>query len=220
MTIALSSRDANPLFFGCCSTRSRSSMPTNYSTSFSSMASMHRRRPSPSATCRRLALGLDGCTVCAPLDRWSKCMAEASEQQQEKLDDSMQPPMPQDWLLRMLVRQANDYAQEMGITLYVGGLMVSGLLIGHVRYLELLSEVFRSAHGSGRDSAIAIGDELKKASEAEKTLSPEDKNDPHFIHLRDVRFLSPGQPTTNGAENLIWRGRLACVDAWSLGAVQ
>ena len=55
------------------------------------------------------------------------------------------PDAQQDWLLQSLVNMANVSELEIGITLQVSGLLVSGILVGGKKYFEGFAEDFAGA---------------------------------------------------------------------------
>jgi hypothetical protein len=95
------------------------------------------------------------------------------------------------------------------ITLNVGGLLVSGELISSKTYM---AEFMGGALRHKIKSVLADHDELKR--EVENAPKGEDDS----IHLRDARFLIPGQPPIPGVgDRVLWRGRLDSVEGFFLG---
>jgi hypothetical protein len=58
------------------------------------------------------------------------------------------PPHDYDWFLFQLVEWANQFDIEQGITLAVGGAMISGQLISGRRYFEEVAAFLMSATGA------------------------------------------------------------------------
>ena len=141
--------------------------------------------------------------------------------------EAVRPPRS-DHILQVFVGHANDHHIELSITLQVGGVLVSGTLIGISRYFELLSEQIRSANGS-KVLAEAIADgfaQVAKSMDEEAVVVSEKETEsesveraplPNFIHLRDVRFSGPSLDSSGVNRNLLWRGGVAAVDGWFLG---
>ena len=100
--------------------------------------------------------------------------------------------------------------RTIGITLTVGGLLVTGELISAKTYMD------EFLHGTLRDK-------MRFAIEANDSLKQQIENAPvgedGFIHLRNAKFLLPtGQPPVPGVGNgVLWRGRLDSVDGFFVG---
>jgi len=129
-----------------------------------------------------------------------------------------------DWFLAELVRRANEGGLSMGLTLCVGGVLVSGALIGGREYFE----GFAGEVASGvADPAVA-----RKAREFFRSpaalYQPEEGRpggakvssvaDPlSYIHLKAARFFTASGepiPVNHGG---YWRGKLSAVDGFVLG---
>jgi hypothetical protein len=156
-------------------------------------------------------------------------------QQTEKPDDAPQVSLvadvnsEPDVILRILVGLVNDSKEmkmEMGVTLHVSGIIVSGLLISYETYWEAFrvlvrengspdSQSFREAFADAFTAAITGKDldgNAEPAPEGEETAQPAS---PMHIHLRDAVIWAPGvEPTL---ARTLWRGRLSHVSAWSIG---
>src|SRR5918993_1449756 len=85
-----------------------------------------------------------------------------------------------DWFLQFLVDRVNGTTTEIGITLQVGGLLVSGMLVS--------------------------GDKYKQRPESESTK--ESEGPPFYIHLKNAKFYSPGASPIP-ANGVWWRGRIS-----------
>jgi hypothetical protein len=115
-------------------------------------------------------------------------------------------------------------AAEIGVTLYMGGSVVSGMLISTAQFYRLLIKTITDestmSHHSDRAAAQSFADFFRpqlanvekevNESRASKTPPPT----PRHIHLRHAQtFVSGAEPLTQA----VWRGRLASVDGWSIG---
>jgi hypothetical protein len=127
---------------------------------------------------------------------------------------------PKDVLLCQLVYLANRIDLQVGITLQVDGLLVSGRLVGMRNYLEGVTETLRSA---GADALIPIFDSIREAafSESPDLNTPPTDNDlsPNFIHLADAQFFHPGGSPIPGNQTVFWRGRIGEVGGFSIGSL-
>lgn len=128
--------------------------------------------------------------------------------------------LPQiDNTLRMLVSIVNAVpGVSIGITLHLGGSVVSGQLVANTTYFHGVSAEMRSAGGEGQAIANSIADSFESlAGEAEKRRNDEDPaRQPAFIHLKDARFLGGNDLVPNN-RGVWWRGRLTEVGGFSIG---
>jgi hypothetical protein len=166
-------------------------------------------------------------------------MAESSEKptiSEESVGETPsvfgQPLPPADFVLQAIVALTNNTAIELGITLCVGGIVVSGQLTSGKRYFEGIASEALQASGPADQAVVrqAISDYLGNfgkviygRAESEEQLGIEGdeaiKRVPGFIHLRDARFFhNSGQPMPAN-RGIWWRGRLSAVDGFSLGAM-
>jgi hypothetical protein len=147
----------------------------------------------------------------------------AEEQQQQEIEQQEEPVNPAmakrpgvDWYLQNLVIMANTKGVEMGITVILGGTVVTGLLISGKTYFEAFGALFANAWNSDEDGKKAIQDAM---SEPAKMYGP-DKGDPagpSFIHLKDAFVRTPSGSLVN--QGALWRGRLSEVSGFMLGSI-
>lgn len=107
-----------------------------------------------------------------------------------------------------VVQNADDEDLGIGVTLTVGGSIVSGEAISRIRWME--EQV---------DAGVSILGPLLDEMIANREL-PDDERAPGYerhIHLRKARYWGSSGPLTNN--DMYWRGRLAEVDGWSLGVL-
>ena len=122
-----------------------------------------------------------------------------------------------DWLLQWFVRGAGQANLEVGITLSVRGHLVSGLLISAQTYFHLLAEQFAKPFAdAGSSDAESIRALVRGFDE-----SPDKEDDAaaQYIHVRDARVFTGHQGPVS-AEGMLWRGKVAAVDGFSLGHFQ
>ncbi len=123
-----------------------------------------------------------------------------------------------DWYLQKLVFLANDAGWEMGITLLVGGSIVSGILISGKKYFDTFADEFASAW-PGEDK-----EEMRKAFASHGTIydaneeSDQPLPPPQYIHLRSSRVHSPSGNIPSG-DGVLWRGKINAVSGFTLGAL-
>lgn len=109
---------------------------------------------------------------------------------------------------------------EVAVTLFVGGTIVTGFAISPQRWVDL------STASAGEDFkeqlreqvlvpefSIPAGFDIVDATEDETAEAFESM--PRYIHLREARYL-PGS-TLLPDEGSLWRGKLTAVDGWHFG---
>jgi hypothetical protein len=99
---------------------------------------------------------------------------------------------------------------ETEITLQVSGMLVSGYIISTRQFLLEHPLTDR------------LLEEIDRQNRADATASPNpEKNQVEFIHLRDTRFYTPGQPPipTSGP-GTFWRCRLSDVSGFHFGILK
>jgi len=125
--------------------------------------------------------------------------------------------------LSVLVRIANTGAMTMGVTLLVGGAVVSGLLVGSIEYFESLASRLEEEGGEGGQ---ALADVYRTQAGEFREQMPSDFDEafgaPYvatFIHLKNAHVFSPSGAYIPKNQGTHWRGRLDSVDAWSIGSI-
>lgn len=123
-------------------------------------------------------------------------------------------PETRDWLLQAFVDEANALNGEfVGITLNVGGTIISGTLVGVSEYMKILSKSFSSDEPEPGTWAYWLLDQSK-----EMTYKEGDSPQPaSFIHLKDARVHLNGQRAMPSNEGILWRGPLDSVDGFWIG---
>ena len=122
-----------------------------------------------------------------------------------------------DWFLQSLVNIVNSGGLSFGITLNVGGFLVSGQLVGGKEYFEGFGRDFASAF-SGSESAEYVQKSFSKYGEvysSDKEAPPP----PSYIHLKEAKFFNTNGNPIPGNRGVWWRGRLSQVDGFSLGSL-
>jgi hypothetical protein len=130
-----------------------------------------------------------------------------------------------DWFLQFLVDRVNGTTVEIGITLQIGGLLVSGILVGGDKYFEGFGEDIAAAKSDDKESAethrtafAKLGERYKQHPEAEGT--EQNRPLPLFIHLKNAKFYSPGEKPIPANGGVWWRGRISEVSAFILGVLE
>jgi len=135
-------------------------------------------------------------------------------------------PLVPDRLLMGLVEAVNTLDMELGVTLHVSGVIVSGTLISGSKFMGQVAQALKeaaasqnapSAEGLAEGFAAVAGSYRQWAQhEREKTRDDDEALRPltQYIHLQDAEVRAPGEPPFPG---MLWRGRLAHVSGWSFG---
>ncbi|QXG34255.1 gas vesicle accessory protein GvpU [Pseudomonas viridiflava] len=121
-----------------------------------------------------------------------------------------------DWLLQWLVKFVANTKVELGVTLTVGGNLVSGHLISHDDYFEQLAQDLSAPFSQFENGTE---DSMK---EMILSFRPGDSNADtpafHFIHLKDCQtYSNDGNPICES--RVLWRGRIAAVDGFTIGLI-
>jgi hypothetical protein len=132
--------------------------------------------------------------------------------------------------LRGLVDIVNGASgAELGITLFVHGIVVSGRLVSGEMYFDGVASSIRDAYQTENADALAeyfgfYAEEYRKlyapADDASDDQSDEDaSSEPHtaFVHLKDAKFWHSGGASVQ--QGAYWRGRLSSVDGYYLGTL-
>lgn len=130
-----------------------------------------------------------------------------------------------DDLLDFLASVANDSGFEMGITVTVPGGVVTGTLIGYVKWLEETNAALTAASAEvGPRLLEGWLEEERDYQEHYREHSDDEgfeERPIHFLHLRGARHVS-GAGMSPSSENpgILWRGRLDRVSGWAIGSIE
>ena len=123
-----------------------------------------------------------------------------------------------DWFLQSLVNIVNSGSFNFGVTLNVGGFLVSGQLVGGKEYFEGFGSDFAGAFCGGE-----IAETIKKTFAGHGDIYSSDNEtspSPSYIHLKDAKFFNTNGNPIPGNRGVWWRGRLSQVDGFSLGSLR
>ena len=120
-----------------------------------------------------------------------------------------------DPVLKAFVASAEQYGLQMPVTLHVSGVVISGHLISASRYFELAAEALAQAGDKDFADALMLPTAELLRSAPDEPVSSAAVN---FIHLRDAQVFTSG--SDRPLPKATWRGRLAHVSGWSLGAME
>ncbi|MRG90324.1 hypothetical protein GF068_00060 [Polyangium spumosum] len=118
-----------------------------------------------------------------------------------------------------LVKMINGTDASLGVTLQVGGLLVSGTLVsGHKYFSGVGAELAAATPGSDetkerlRSTISRLGENFTKPADGN-----EPKPLPQYIHLKEARFFHVGGKPIPSNNGVWWRGRLSEVGGFCLG---
>lgn len=135
-----------------------------------------------------------------------------------------------DWHLQNLISIVNKLDIQVGITLHLEGILVSGQLISAKAYFKKFADDFAYSYPGSQETKDSIRDSFASLAQMHDEPETETETEPvstqeknaalNYIHLMDCRTFTPGnQPIpTNGG--VLWRGRINAVSGFSLGQLR
>jgi len=130
---------------------------------------------------------------------------------------------PVDCFLRSLVEIVNDESANIPITLSVGGLLISGDMIGGKTYFDEFARQFKDGFRNiSNETASTIEETFKRLGDVYDPIQKESQGSaaipkPYLIHLKDAQIYQSGAGRPPSEKKVLWRGRLEAVDGFSLG---
>ncbi len=136
-----------------------------------------------------------------------------------------------DWALADWVVFANKYGMEIGVTLQVGGLLVSGITTSGADFLENLGESLSEATTRAGEKFQVLSETFRNmykeqaqklypkitSEELDSSEKKQYNSEPAFIHLKNVTIWTNSQCSPTQVK--YWRGKLGNVDGWFLGTM-
>jgi hypothetical protein len=127
-----------------------------------------------------------------------------------------------DWFLQQIVRFANEWTMEIGITLQVGGMLVSGTVISGEKYFETFAKSFAAGFVNDLETGKAMGEFIAQykalyEKQADGSKAPNLAHPAQFIHLRNAQYWHQAGNPIPGKQGTLWRGRIAEVGGFHLG---
>jgi hypothetical protein len=138
-----------------------------------------------------------------------------SEDSARKEADQDESEIIRDGLLTGFVDMANAGKVGFGLTVWTGGAIVSGTLVGITDYFDGVASDFDRAQGEGAE-ALANAFRTVAAGMRQEVESAE-RESPTLIHLKHAKTYSPGGRPIPTHRGVWWRGRLDAVDGWCFG---
>ena len=119
-----------------------------------------------------------------------------------------------DWLLQWLGGFINQTNVHIGITLTVGGNMITGTLIPHSAYFERLAKDMSAPFAaSGGDAQKTLHDRIIRFNDP---VDPGTELPIQYIHLDNARVHTGGNQILP-SKGTLWRGKLSAVEGFILG---
>lgn len=120
-----------------------------------------------------------------------------------------------DWVLQWLSGFINDANLRMGVTLTVGGNMITGTLIPHETYFErLATDISTPFAETDPEAQKAL---YNRFVDFGKPVDPAIESLPNqYIHLDNARVHTGGNQILP-SKGTLWRGKLSAVDGFILG---
>lgn len=119
-----------------------------------------------------------------------------------------------DWLLQWLGGFINETNLNIGITLTVGGNMITGTLIPHTAYFERLAKDLSAPFAAaGGESQQILHDRIIRFNDP---VDPETQLPIQYIHLDNARLHTGGNQILPD-KGTLWRGKLSAVEGFILG---
>lgn len=128
-----------------------------------------------------------------------------------------------DCFLQSLVSIVNDESASIPITLSVGGLLISGDMIGGKAYFNEFARQFKDGFRDiSSETASTIEKAFKRLGDVYDPIQKESQGSapiptPHLVHLIDAHIYLSGASPAPSEKGVVWRGRLEAVDGFSLG---
>lgn len=134
-------------------------------------------------------------------------------------------PRPNDRMLNVLLKAA-EREVRIGLTVTVGGIVVTGTLIGTLAYCRALADQFASSAG-GTDMDDLFADSFRDLVDDAAGVARGDRRDPPdavsyeqsvgFLHLADARYVGASGLLPHGRHGILWRCPVSDVSGWSMG---
>jgi hypothetical protein len=127
-----------------------------------------------------------------------------------------------DYFLQSLVSIVNDESASIPITLSVGGLLISGDMIGGKTYFDEFARQFKDGFKHINSETASTSEEaFKRLGDMYDPIQKESQggaliSKPRLIHLKDAQIYQSGASPGPSEKGVLWRGRLEAVDGFSL----
>jgi hypothetical protein len=124
-----------------------------------------------------------------------------------------------DWTLQTLVAFA-DQGIEIPVTLTTGAGLVSGIITSGAKFMDGFQKSLTAGDNQNVNELIKSVAEIWKARYMpgnESGSDQEDRDPPHYIHLRDAKLLVGNSFVP--AQGTLWRGKIEGIIGFSVGTL-
>lgn len=133
------------------------------------------------------------------------------------------PATPPAGFLDGILLGLRDSAQSgsitgVGITLTIGGSVISGTLVGRNTWLDSMHNDLSTNHPTIGKVTEVLRDTFRHDLSGDEAELSKLMDDDLFIHLVDAKYVT-GMNALPSEGSLFWRGRIDRVEGWSLGAL-
>jgi hypothetical protein len=150
-------------------------------------------------------------------DASKKDQASQRSTSNEPIKFNLRPDEP-DYVLQALVDLINSSEISFGISLTVGGFLISGNLISGKKYFDGVASEMASAYKDHAGASDAMKTYFSNFGKIYDNYSDEkSRNLPVFIHLSEAKFFHNAGAPFPGNRGVFWRGRVSCVSSFILG---
>jgi hypothetical protein len=122
-------------------------------------------------------------------------------------------PPKQDWLLQKIVSTANETGAEIGITMIVGGAVISGSAISGKQYFDEFGKFFANSDVFTAAQRKDMEDTYREFGEKRYTSLP--AAEVRYVHLKNVLILHEKEPLRLP----LFRIRLSKVEGFTVGSI-
>jgi hypothetical protein len=124
----------------------------------------------------------------------------------------------EDWFLQILIDIVNSRQMSIGLTVNVGGFLISRLLIGGKAYFEGFAADLASAIPDAEASSF-VKQKFGQLGDVYQREDKQDTSSPHYIHFKDAKFYHMTGEPIPGNRGVWWRGRISQVHGFVLGTL-
>lgn len=147
-------------------------------------------------------------------------MAENSTEKDPSSEgsDTFNDGVERDLTLQVLTESVNRTGLEIGVTLCVGGALVSGIMISGKTYFDGLNSLM--SENADNEDVISFFKEIFDAQSSFYDFDHESKwqlTNKGYVHLKDVRFHGTDGSQIPSTAGTLWRGRISQVSGFNLG---
>ena len=144
------------------------------------------------------------------------------EQEKSSQDGTEKDHGKIDYTLQAFSYLANVYGIGFPITLNIGGLVISGMIISRDEYMKGLTSSIREGISKWQDKPKELLEsKILEPMTQHKAVGGYTVKKTKYIHLKNSRvFNTGGKPIPARGDGFLWRGRISSVDGFSFGMLE